>query len=156
MRLWQAGLPKPHESLIESHGKAQAEREKTRECLKLLYERGDQLEVVVRDILRGLGAHVEDPENPGKEDGWVTVQVSGQILEGVIEVKSTKNPQFGEDGIRQLLDWVDRGIQLRQKKYKGLFFGNSSVDKVINERYPFGKCDTVGEFQNQRYQHLGC
>jgi len=126
------------DSLIENYQIAQSEREKARECLKLLYERGDQLEIVVRNILRGLGAHVEDPENPGKEDGWITVQVSGETLEGVLEVKSTRNPQFGEDGIRQLLDWVNRGVQLRQKKYKGLFWGNSSVDKVLNERpWPF-------------------
>jgi hypothetical protein len=34
------------------------DREKTRMCLKLLYERGETLEKVVREILRGLGADV--------------------------------------------------------------------------------------------------
>lgn len=126
------------DSLIEDYQKAQTEREKSRECLKLLYERGDKLELVVRNIFRGLGAHVEDPEHPGKEDGWLTVQLPGSTAEAVLEVKSTKNPQFGEDGIRQLLDWINRGVQLRQKKYKGIFIGNSSVDKALNERpWPF-------------------
>ena len=83
---------------------AQAKREQVRSCLKLLYGRGTSLEGAVREVLRSLGAQVEDPTEPGKEDGWVTVNVSGETSEGVLEVKSTKNPQFGEDAIRQLLD----------------------------------------------------
>jgi hypothetical protein len=113
---------------------AQAKREQVRSCLKLLYGRGTSLERAVREVLRSLGAQVEDPTEPGKEDGWVTVNVSGETFEGVLEVKSTKNPQFGEDAIRQLLDWVHRGVQLRQKKYKGICVGSSSVDKLLAER----------------------
>lgn len=122
------------ESLLADLRLAEAKREEARACLKLLYERGEPLEKAVGQILRGLGADVEDPETPGKEDGWVTVQVAGETLKGVLEVKSTRNPQFDEQGLRQLLDWINRGVELRQKKYKGIFVGSNSVDEPIDER----------------------
>jgi hypothetical protein len=113
-------------------------RAQIRTCLKLLYERETGLQPAVRDVLRGLGAHVEDPKEPNKEDGWLTVSIGDQVHEGALEIKSTRADQFSEDGIRQLLDWIDRGIQLRQKKYKGIFIGNSCVDKPLSERpWPF-------------------
>ena len=58
--------------------KAMTERVKARTCLKLLYEREYALEPVVREILRELGATVEDPVEKNKEDGWVTIQVAGK------------------------------------------------------------------------------
>jgi hypothetical protein len=126
------------EAAWERLQEARKKREQVRTCLKLLYEREAGLEPAVRDVLRGLGAHIEDPTEPNKEDGWITVSVGDQTFEGVLEVKSTRSDQFGEDGIRQLLDWIDRGIQLRQKKYKGIFIGNSCVDKPVTERpWPF-------------------
>jgi hypothetical protein len=118
---------------------AEAKRESARKYLRLLYDRGDSLEEIVREVLRGLGAEVEDPENPGQEDGWITVRIGGQVLEGVLEVKSTRNPQFGLEGIRQLLDWVNRGVEAKGKKHKGIFVGSSSVDRPPEERPdPFG------------------
>jgi hypothetical protein len=117
---------------------AYAERAKRRECLKLLFEREFELEPAARNILRSLGAHVEDPQEKNKEDGWLTVDVGGKTYEGVLEIKSTRNDQFDEDGRKQLLDWIERGVALRQKNYKGLFFGNSAVNKPRLERpYPF-------------------
>ncbi len=112
----------------------QARRMQARECLKLLYEREYALEPVVRDTLRGLGAHVEDPSEPNKEDGWLVVRVGEAIFEGVLEIKSTRNDQFGEDGRKQLLDWIDRGRTTRGKELKGIFVGNSAVDKPPKER----------------------
>jgi hypothetical protein len=119
---------------IERLRATQNKREECRKCLKLLYEREQALEPVVRDILRGLGAHVEDPTEKNKEDGWIVVKVGETTFEGVLEVKSTRSDTFGEDGRKQLLDWIDRGRTLRQKNYKGIFFGNSAVDKPIKER----------------------
>ena len=84
--------------------------------------------------MRSLGAHVEDPSEPGKEDGWIVVSFGEKNYEGVLEIKSTKSDQFNEDGRKQLLDWIDRGIRLREKKYKGIFIGNSAVDKPLKER----------------------
>jgi hypothetical protein len=122
------------QTMFDQLGKARAERADCRECLKLLYEREYALEPVVRDILRGLGAHVEDPEEKGKEDGWIVVNVGDKTYEGVIEVKSTRSDEFGEVGRKQLLDWIDRGRTLREKNYKGIFIGNSAVDKPLRER----------------------
>jgi hypothetical protein len=121
-------------SLFEDLRLAEEKREKTRMCLKLLYERGEALEKTTREILRGLGAHVEDPEVTGKEDGWITVQLETETFEGVLEVKSTRSNEFGEDGLRQILDWINRGVELRKKKYKGIFIGSNSVDKPVGER----------------------
>jgi hypothetical protein len=122
------------QNILERLESAKARRAKTRECLKLLYEREFALEPVVREILRGLGAHVEDPSEANKEDGWILIRVGDKTYEGVIEVKSTRSDQFSEDGRKQLLDWIDRGRTMRQKNYKGLFIGNSAVDKNFKER----------------------
>jgi len=113
-------------------------REQIRICLKLLYERKKGLEPVVRDILCKLGAKVEDPDEPNKEEGWITVKNKGVEYEWVLEVKSTGAEQFGEDGIRQLLEWINRGIVKRKKKYKGIFIGNSCVEETPDKRpWPF-------------------
>lgn len=122
------------QNIVESLDKAKGKKEESRKCLKLLYEREYGLEPVVRDILRGFGAHVEDPSEENKEDGWVVVKLADKTYEGVLEVKSTKSDQFNEDGRKQLLDWIDRGRTLREKNYKGIFIGNSAVDKPIKER----------------------
>lgn len=114
--------------------KTREEKDKIRTCLKLLYEREYALEPATREILRSLGARVEDPSEKGKEDGWLVVQVGDVNYEGVLEIKSTKSDQFSEEGRKQLLDWIDRGIRLREKKYKGIFIGNSAVDKPLKER----------------------
>jgi len=114
--------------------KAMTERVDARTCLKLLYEREYALEPVVRDILRQLGATVEDPVEKNKEDGWVTIQAAGKTYEGVLEIKSAKSNQFSEDGRRQVLDWIERGRTIRGKSYKGIFIGNSAVTKPIKER----------------------
>jgi hypothetical protein len=122
------------QTMFDQLNKAHSDREKCRQCLKLLYEREYALEPVARDILRGLGAHVENPEDKGKEDGWIVVNVGDRTYEGVLEVKSTRADEFGEDGRKQLLDWIDRGRTLRGKNYKGIFIGNSAVDKPLRER----------------------
>jgi hypothetical protein len=126
------------ETMYGQLSKAHSGRSKCRECLKLLYEREYALEPAVRDILRGLGANVEDPEDKSKEDGWIVVHVGDKTYEGVLEVKSTRSDEFGEGGRKQLLDWIDRGRTLREKNYKGIFIGNSAVDKPLGERsWPF-------------------
>ena len=126
------------QTVLDQLSKAHSDRTKCRKCLKLLYEREYALEPVVRDILRGMGAHVEDPEDKGKEDGWIVVNIGDKTYEGVLEIKSTRADMFGEDGRKQLLDWIDRGRTLREKNYKGIFIGNCAVDKPLRERpWPF-------------------
>ncbi len=113
---------------------AVGERTRARDCLKLLYERAQPLEVAVRAVLRELGGSVEDPKEAGKEDGWLSVVVGTNTYEGVLEVKSTKNEEFDQYGLRQLLDWINRGVELRRKKYKGIFVGSNSVDQPAEKR----------------------
>lgn len=110
------------------------ERANVRKCLKLLYEREFGLEPAVRDIMRALGAQVEEPIEKNKEDGWLVVTAGGQTYEAVLEIKSTKSDQFSEEGRKQLLDWIDRGRTLRGKNYKGILIGNSAVTKPVTER----------------------
>jgi len=109
-------------------------RENVRKCLKLLYEIKHPLEPVVREILEELGAQVEEPKENNKEDGWIKVNIEGKTYEGVLEIKSTKSKQFGEEGIRQLLDWISRGKLLRKKKYKGIFIGNNAISIPPDKR----------------------
>lgn len=122
------------QSLDGKLNNAKERRENARSCLKLLYDGGPSLEEAVRNVLSELGAVVEAPEEPGKEDGWVTVQVGDKIFEGVLEVKHTRNDEFDAKGRRQLGEWIQRGIENRHKRYKGIFIGNNAIEKPINER----------------------
>jgi len=112
----------------------QLKKENIRKCLKLLYEIKRPLEPVVREMLEVLGVQVEEPKDNNKEDGWIKVNIEGKIYEGVLEIKSTKSEQFGEEGIKQLLDWINRGIRLRKKKYKGIFIGNNAINIPPDKR----------------------
>jgi len=112
----------------------ESKRENVRRPLKLLYEIKRPLEPVVREILEELGAQVEEPKENNKEDGWIKVNIEGKTYEGVLEIKSTKSKQFGEEGIRQLLDWISRGKLLRKKKYKGIFIGNNAISIPPDKR----------------------
>ena len=109
-------------------------RENVRRCLKLLYDTKHSLEPIVREMLQVLGAQLEEPKENNKEDGWVKVNIEGKIYEGVLEIKSTKSEQFGEEGIKQLLNWINRGIRLRKKKYKGIFIGNNAINISPDKR----------------------
>ncbi|MHA1790632.1 MAG: hypothetical protein ACTSXT_15565 [Candidatus Helarchaeota archaeon] len=124
------------EKLSNQLEEEQLKRKNVRRCLKLLYETKHPLEPVVREMLEVLGAQVEKPKKNNKEDGWIKIIIDGKTYLGVLEIKSTKSEQFGEEGIKQLLDWRNRGIQLRKKKYKGIFIGNNAInippDKRIN------------------------
>ncbi len=112
----------------------EAERNQARDVLKILTARDDELEERVRDVLRRLGAHVEEPVETNKEDGWIHVDVPGQVLEGVLEIKSTQNETFDEGGLRQLMEWVARTQRARGRLYKGIFVGNSAYARPPSER----------------------
>ncbi len=111
------------------------ERVMVRSCLNLLYQTGPALEEAVLDALVRLGADVENPVEPGREDGWILVNdPSSGPLEGVLEIKGTQKPQFDSYGPKQLLEWVNRGIELRTKRYKPIFIGNPSASLPLDER----------------------
>ncbi len=110
------------------------EREASRRFLQLLYAREDKLEPLARDVLRALGGDVEEPQERNKEDGWVMVRLPDRTLEGVLEIKSTRNAQLGEGAIRQLREWRDRGIDMRHKVYKGILIASNAVNAPVWER----------------------
>jgi len=137
---------------------AESSRTECRKFLKLLYERELALEPIVRDVLCVLGAKVEDPIEKNKEDGWIK-EINGKEYKGVLEIKSTRLDHFNEDGRKQLLDWVNRGITLRNIQYKGIFIGNSAIEKPVEDR-PFAFSDSwekaaeLGKFCAMKTEHL--
>lgn len=105
-----------------------------RKYIKLIYEKEFPLEPIVRDVIKELGAIVREPVEKNKEDGWLTVESNGETYEGVMEIKSTRKDTFDEGGRKQLVDWVDRGRIIESKDYKGIFIGNSAIEKPLSER----------------------
>jgi len=134
---------------------ALAERSEVRTCLKLLYEREYALAPAVRNVLRLLGAEVEDPTERGKEDGWLSIQVADKNYEGVLGVASTTSEHFDEGGWRQIADWVERGRTHRSKNYKGIFIGNSAVAKPIRQLSDRPNAFS-GEWRNAARQNQIC
>jgi hypothetical protein len=125
------------ETLVSEYDAKLAERASVRKPLLLLYDEGHSLEDAVRNVLRFLGAEVEDPpeDDANHEDGWITVRVGdGEPHEGVLEIKSTSSKQFNESGLKQLAEWQTRGQLLREKTYKRVFIGNASRDLPLAER----------------------
>lgn len=124
--------------LVEEHGRKLEERARLRTPLELLYQSGNALEEAVWSVLEELGAEVEKPVERNKEDGWLTVKVGDETFEGVLEIKSTDKQHFGTGGLRQLFDWINRGIARRRKRYTGIFVGNSSTKEPPRFRpWPF-------------------
>jgi len=122
--------------LEETLSGALSVRKELRKPLEVLYQTGSALEACVLAMLDELGAVIERPTETNREDGWLTA--GGK--EGVLEVKGTRKVQFDSYGPKQLLEWVNRGIQLRLKKYKPIFIGNSSPNLPPDERKsPFPK-----------------
>jgi hypothetical protein len=79
------------------------------------------------------------------------VRVGDEIFEGVLEVKGVKPKHFGSQGIRQLTEWIHRGISSRRKRYTGIFVGNNSHQDPPRRRvWPFSK-DWVEEAEMHGY-----
>jgi len=111
-----------------------SKRLNVRRFLKLLYEIKHPLEPVVRETFKALDAQVEEPKENNKEDGWIKIVIDGKTYLGVLEIKSTKSKQFGEEGIKQLLHWINRGTLIRKTKNKGIFIGNNAISMLPDKR----------------------
>lgn len=105
-----------------------------RKPLNVLYQTGSSLEHAVRALLVSMGAELEVPDERNREDGWITVKSPEGILEGVLEIKGVSKSHFDSYGIKQLLEWKNRGIELRLKKYKAIFIGTSSPQLPPSDR----------------------
>ncbi len=124
--------------LIDEHDRKVEERDAVREPLRLLYETGAALEEAVWSVMEALGAEVERPEDRTKEDGWISVRIGDEAFEGVLEIKGVGGRHFNLGGLRQLTDWIERGMSLRKKKYHGVFVGNSAIGEPPRTRiWPF-------------------
>lgn len=124
--------------LMGTYDRKYEERDEVRKPLKLLYETGSALEVAVWSVLEALGAEVERPEDRTKEDGWISVRIGDETFEGVLEIKGVGGRHFNLGGLRQLTDWIERGMSFRKKKYHGVFVGNSAIGEPPRSRiWPF-------------------
>jgi hypothetical protein len=111
-----------------------SEREILRSCLAVLYQSGPALEIAVKNMLTEMGAQITEPIKSGNEDGWITADLDGEILEGVLEIKSVRKASFDIDGLRQVNDWVVSALMETAKRYKGIFIGNHLINKEPSQR----------------------
>lgn len=128
------------DDLVDQRDRKIDELSELREPLKLLYESGIALEEAVWAVMEALGAEVERPEDRTKEDGWITVRTQEETLEGVLEIKGVGGKHFNLGGLRQLTDWIERGMTHHSRRYFGIFVGNSSIKDPPRSRiWPFNK-----------------
>lgn len=96
----------------------------------LLYEKGKHiLEPIVRETLRRLGAHVEDPEAEGIEDGTLTRPEGLAIL----EIKGRVGP-IKQDDVRQVVQWASDAKLRDDIEYKPIILGNPYCEVAPGER----------------------
>ncbi|MTJ15282.1 hypothetical protein FJR11_22500 [Anabaena sp. UHCC 0187] len=100
---------------------------------KLLYEQGvDGLEPIVREVLRELGAIVDDPiPRENKEDGLLK---DPQNREAILEIKGrTKSLALAD--VRQLDQWVrDSLFSDNPKERKGIIIANMYCNVPLEQR----------------------
>lgn len=112
----------------------QSERDNLRACLAVLYQSGPALDVAVKKLLVEMGAQITESTKSGNEDGWIAVDLGGEILEGVLEIKSVRKANFDIDGLRQVNDWVQAALLSKGKRFKGIFIGNHLINKEPSQR----------------------
>lgn len=105
-----------------------------RRPLRLIYDSGESLEDVVLEVFAGLGGQVSKPDAKGEEDGWVSVQIGDEVRHFVLEVKGVTTDHLGEDGLKQLPHWVQKGILQREIRPKGLLIGTAARNKPLQDR----------------------
>lgn len=140
IRLEQERLKAELAPLVAALEQANEERSQARRFVGLLYEKQRALEPLVRDALRALGAEVEDPPRQDKEEGWLRVATSQGVAHGVLEVKSTRNETFDEQGLKQLEDWKLEAETQRNVEPKGINVGNADIETAPSaRRSPFDR-----------------
>jgi hypothetical protein len=101
---------------------------------KLLYEQGeDALEPIVRDVLRELGASVDEPKQRGREDGRLIDSFSRQ---GMLEVKGRTGSLRLSD-VRELDQWVRDAVADEGWESKGILVVNLQCQQDPRDRREF-------------------
>ncbi len=95
---------------------------------KLLYTEGGELEHIVRETFRELGATVIEPKEKNKEDGWIETKFG----KGVLEIKKS-NKSASRKHTRQLDDWVGNCIA-NDEECKGILVINHYGDNSLKDR----------------------
>lgn len=108
--------------------------EDARKPLKLLYDSGESLEDVVLSVLESLGGEVSRSDVKGEEDGWVRIEIGDEVRHFVLEVKGVTTDHLGEEGLKQLPHWVQKGILQREMRPKGLLVGTAARNKPLQDR----------------------
>jgi len=121
-------------SSMKALGELREERNAMRRVIRLLYDGGEELEKVVRTSLAELGAVVTVPDEKGKADGFVSVDVEGKNYRGVLEIKGVKGDSFSQDGLKQLSGWMHDAVETYGIEYKGIFVGNFQTKTPPFER----------------------
>lgn len=127
-------IQKQIENLNEDLETVIDEKTNIRSCLKVLYTTADELETSAHNLLSELGANVRKPPTKERCDGWISVGKGEELLEGVLEIKSAKNEEFDQKGLKQLMDWVSDGRFDEEKDYKGIFIGANSINNPSQDR----------------------
>lgn len=112
----------------------EAEREQSRQSLRLLYSMHTELEEAVATTLSRLGAIKIEHGPANHADGLFRVDQEGTNRYFALEIKGTGRATFDQKGIRQLNDWVAEAEELVNDRVKGVFIGNSDVTKAPSER----------------------
>jgi hypothetical protein len=128
------GITAELRSLGEALTKKRGERDEIRACLDVLYQSGPSLEIAVKSMLKELGAQVTESARKGSEDGWISVDLGGELGEGVLEIKSVRKANFDIGGLRQVNEWVQGALLETGKRYKGIFIGNHEIGKEPSQR----------------------
>lgn len=98
---------------------------------QLLYESGEGvLEPIVRNALRELGAHVDDPKVKGRDDGRLT---DPRGREATLEIKGREG-QLKLRDINELDRWVRDSLVMEDRRSKGILIGNLKRDQPLDNR----------------------
>jgi hypothetical protein len=125
-----AGLEKEQEAMAVTIAKARLRVEREAAPGALLYGKGkDELEPVVRDALRNLGAEVQKPEREGIEDGLLFHPPDA----AVIEIKGHKD-QIRQSDVRQVVQWAADAKLRDGRGYKPIIVGNPNCEVRPKER----------------------
>jgi hypothetical protein len=95
----------------------------------LLFEKGETLEIIVRQTLRELGTEVTEPAKEGVEDG----RLSCCQGDAVLEIKGRKD-QIKQADVRQVVQWASDVKLAAGVEHKPLLIGNPHCETAPTER----------------------